>query len=223
MANSANDRRIDYIEMGVGNIERSKAFYGKAFGWTFTDYGPDLLRVRRRAAHWRIHHRLAATSGRPADGVCTRDDLPDLQTSASKRPADESPRPIFDFPWRPAASISSTPTATSWRSGRRGSGRFPVCRQIPRTCRKVQKDRAERRWHRGRERGECRCAKTEVTDAGHRRRLRRGPPRFNWTGWRAMTKDEELIAFIRRLTDASDTILLGRKMTRRFRDAIGKA
>jgi len=40
MANSANDRRIDYIEMGVGNIERSKAFYGQAFGWTFKDYGP---------------------------------------------------------------------------------------------------------------------------------------------------------------------------------------
>ena len=40
MANSSNDRRIDYIEMGVGNIERSKAFYGKAFGWTFKDYGP---------------------------------------------------------------------------------------------------------------------------------------------------------------------------------------
>ena len=32
MANSANDRRIDYIEMNVGHIERSKAFYGQAFG-----------------------------------------------------------------------------------------------------------------------------------------------------------------------------------------------
>jgi predicted enzyme related to lactoylglutathione lyase len=40
MAPSANDRRIDYIEMNVGDIERSKAFYGTAFGWTFKDYGP---------------------------------------------------------------------------------------------------------------------------------------------------------------------------------------
>ncbi len=33
--------RIDYIEFNVADIARSKAFYGGAFGWTFTDYGPD--------------------------------------------------------------------------------------------------------------------------------------------------------------------------------------
>lgn len=35
------DRRIDYIEFDVTDIERSKRFYGNAFGWMFTDYGPD--------------------------------------------------------------------------------------------------------------------------------------------------------------------------------------
>jgi uncharacterized protein len=40
MAQAENDRRIDYIELGVAEVERAKAFYGKAFGWTFTDYGP---------------------------------------------------------------------------------------------------------------------------------------------------------------------------------------
>jgi predicted enzyme related to lactoylglutathione lyase len=34
------DRRIDYVEFNVADIARSKDFYGKAFGWTFTDYGP---------------------------------------------------------------------------------------------------------------------------------------------------------------------------------------
>ena len=34
------DNRIDYIEFAVSDVERAKAFYGKAFGWTFTDYGP---------------------------------------------------------------------------------------------------------------------------------------------------------------------------------------
>ena len=33
--------RIDYIELNVANIETSKSFYGKAFGWSFTDYGPE--------------------------------------------------------------------------------------------------------------------------------------------------------------------------------------
>ena len=38
--NSKNDQRIDYIEMGVVDLARSKAFYGTAFGWSFTDHGP---------------------------------------------------------------------------------------------------------------------------------------------------------------------------------------
>ena len=38
---TSRDRCIDYIEFNVANIARSKNFYGKAFGWTFTDYGPD--------------------------------------------------------------------------------------------------------------------------------------------------------------------------------------
>ena len=38
---SAHDRRIDYVEFVVRDIARAKAFYGAAFGWEFTDYGPD--------------------------------------------------------------------------------------------------------------------------------------------------------------------------------------
>lgn len=40
MGNAGRDRQIDNIEFNVSDIERSKAFYGAAFGWTFTDYGP---------------------------------------------------------------------------------------------------------------------------------------------------------------------------------------
>ena len=32
--------RIDYVEFAVADTARSKAFYGRAFGWTFTDFGP---------------------------------------------------------------------------------------------------------------------------------------------------------------------------------------
>ena len=41
MSNENRDRTIDYIEFNVSDIVRSKEFYGSAFGWTFTDYGPD--------------------------------------------------------------------------------------------------------------------------------------------------------------------------------------
>lgn len=34
--------RIDYVELpSVTAHELTRAFYSKAFGWTFTDYGPD--------------------------------------------------------------------------------------------------------------------------------------------------------------------------------------
>ena len=40
MSSRGADRKIDYIEFNVAEIARAKAFYGEAFGWTFTDYGP---------------------------------------------------------------------------------------------------------------------------------------------------------------------------------------
>lgn len=36
-----HDRRIDYIEFGTHDLAASKRFFETAFGWTFTDYGPD--------------------------------------------------------------------------------------------------------------------------------------------------------------------------------------
>lgn len=41
MADNSHDRSIDYIEFNVSDIGRSKDFYGTAFGWRFTDYGPN--------------------------------------------------------------------------------------------------------------------------------------------------------------------------------------
>ena len=39
--NAANDHRIDYIEMHATDVAATKQFYTRAFGWKFTDYGPD--------------------------------------------------------------------------------------------------------------------------------------------------------------------------------------
>jgi len=40
MAAKGNDHQIDNIELRVGDIGRARQFYERAFGWTFTDYGP---------------------------------------------------------------------------------------------------------------------------------------------------------------------------------------
>ena len=34
---------INYVELGAVDIEKTKTFYAKAFGWTFVDYGPDYV------------------------------------------------------------------------------------------------------------------------------------------------------------------------------------
>jgi len=33
--------KIDYVEFPSKNIESTKSFFTKAFGWSFVDYGPD--------------------------------------------------------------------------------------------------------------------------------------------------------------------------------------
>lgn len=41
MNNTANDRRIDYIEFPATDIAATKRFYHDVFGWSFEDYGPE--------------------------------------------------------------------------------------------------------------------------------------------------------------------------------------
>lgn len=37
---------IDYVEINVSDLAAAKAFYTEAFGWQFTDYGPDYAGIR---------------------------------------------------------------------------------------------------------------------------------------------------------------------------------
>ena len=33
--------RLNYVELPVGDVASVKRFYSRAFGWSFTDFGPD--------------------------------------------------------------------------------------------------------------------------------------------------------------------------------------
>ena len=37
---------IDYVELPVTDVAAAKEFYGSAFGWQFTDYGPDYAGIK---------------------------------------------------------------------------------------------------------------------------------------------------------------------------------
>jgi uncharacterized protein len=41
MSTPENDRRLDYVEFAVRDVTAARKFYSAAFGWAFTDYGPD--------------------------------------------------------------------------------------------------------------------------------------------------------------------------------------
>jgi predicted enzyme related to lactoylglutathione lyase len=96
VSKSENDRRIDYIEFRVHDIEKTKAFYGTVFSWRFTDYGPEYCEFQ--------DGRLTGgftTEGAPQPGgplvVLYGDDLPAL-SEAIREAGGKISRSIFDFP-----------------------------------------------------------------------------------------------------------------------------
>jgi uncharacterized protein len=96
MARSDNDCRIDYIEMNVADIARSKSFYGAAFSWTFKDYGPEYCEFGdgRLTGGFTTH-------GKPSPGgpliTLYADDLPAVQKRVEAAGGRIS-TPPFDFP-----------------------------------------------------------------------------------------------------------------------------
>jgi predicted enzyme related to lactoylglutathione lyase len=96
MGVKGSDRQIDNIELNVADIARSKEFYGKAFGWSFTDYGPTYCEF---------------TDGRLTGGLTTAgpvrpggplvilyaDDLIETQTRLERLGA-RIVKPVFSFP-----------------------------------------------------------------------------------------------------------------------------
>ncbi|PSL31368.1 VOC family protein [Dyadobacter jiangsuensis] len=54
---------INYIEFYCKHIDVIKAFYGSAFGWTFTDYGDDYTAFEDGALFGGFHRNPEETAG----------------------------------------------------------------------------------------------------------------------------------------------------------------
>ena len=75
--------RLDYVELQVDDLERGKAFYQKAFGWAFEDYGPDYAAFTNAG----LDGGLARVDGPKATNaliVLKSDDLEALEESVSE-------------------------------------------------------------------------------------------------------------------------------------------
>jgi len=62
---------IDYVELNVDDLEAAKAFYARALGWTFKDYGPDYVGLldATRPGHEFGGMRLLSMAARSDSGV----------------------------------------------------------------------------------------------------------------------------------------------------------
>jgi len=96
MTGNPTSLRIDYIEFDVADITASKAFYGAAFGWSFTDYGPDYCEF----ADGRLTGGFT-TLGKPQPGgplvILHADDL-EASLAAVARAGGTIVKPITAFP-----------------------------------------------------------------------------------------------------------------------------
>jgi uncharacterized protein len=96
MENPQEDRRIDYIEFNVADIARSKAFYGAAFGWTFTDYCPDYCEFSDGRMKGGFDATEPARPGGPLV-ILYGADLSEFQKSVTAA-GGKIVKPIFEFP-----------------------------------------------------------------------------------------------------------------------------
>ena len=91
-----HERCIDYIEFNVSDIGRAKDFYGKAFGWRFTDYGPDYCEFTDGHMKGGFDATLPATPGGPLV-VLYGEDLAKTQASVEAA-GGKIVKAIFAFP-----------------------------------------------------------------------------------------------------------------------------
>jgi len=95
MSRSDQHHRIDYLEFAVDSIEAAKAFYGRAFNWTFQDYGPDYCEFRDGRLTGGFYH------GTPQPGgtlvVLYSNDL-DSTRAGIEAVGGRIVRPVFEFP-----------------------------------------------------------------------------------------------------------------------------
>lgn len=89
------DGKIDYVELPGGEMGAQKAFYERAFGWRFTDYGPSYAAFDE-GLEGGFQSDVSEMSPRPLVVLYAHD----LEAMAAKVEAagGRIVRPIFTFP-----------------------------------------------------------------------------------------------------------------------------
>ena len=86
---------IDYVELPGGDLATTKDFYAAAFGWSFTDYGPDYAGLDDAGLDGGFDRTTPA--GSPPLIILRSGDL-DATLAAVQAAGAEIVQPIFEFP-----------------------------------------------------------------------------------------------------------------------------
>ncbi len=78
MNDAPRHHSIDYVELTVTDLRAANAFYADAFGWAFTDYGPEYSGIKSPSGDGEVGGLALASEPRPAGGpfvILYSDDL----------------------------------------------------------------------------------------------------------------------------------------------------
>jgi hypothetical protein len=89
---------IDYIEIAVTDLAAAKAFYGAAFGWSFTEYGPSYVGIQRPDGGEYGGFTLADRVQRGGPLVILWSDDLEASQAAVREAGGTIDKPIFGFP-----------------------------------------------------------------------------------------------------------------------------
>jgi uncharacterized protein len=91
------DNSVDYIEFPAADIAAMKHFYGRAFGWTFTGYGPEYASFEGAGVDGGFRGEVERP---PRGGSLVVLYVADLEAAEMRvrSAGGEIAKPIFDFP-----------------------------------------------------------------------------------------------------------------------------
>lgn len=95
----AKDSKINYVEFPAEDLALAKQFYGKAFAWTFEDYGPDYCAFNDGAMDGGFYRSpLRSNSGEGAALIVLYADDLEAVEARVKQAGGKIVKPIFPFP-----------------------------------------------------------------------------------------------------------------------------
>lgn len=88
--------RLNYVELPSGEMQKSKAFYERAFGWKMTDFGPIYAATTTGDTDIGLYGDLAEATKAPLPVI----DVDDLEAAhaAVQGAGGKVVKPIFSFP-----------------------------------------------------------------------------------------------------------------------------